>query len=122
LDSIHAGRVRVAGALHHFTPEGACFADGHCESFDAVVLATGFRPALDYLAGYVVVPDQKQARLPIQAAAAPNLYFVGLYYDGLVGTLFQIGRQSRAVARRVQRSGAAQLPDAWVEAGVPTKS
>ncbi|MGI8587688.1 MAG: flavin-containing monooxygenase [Chloroflexia bacterium] len=116
LDAIREERVQALGGVVGFEPDGARFEDGTFAPADAVVLATGFRPALDYLAGYIVPPDQKQARLPVRAAPEwPNLYFVGLYYDGLVGTLFQIGRQSRLVADAVKKSGAAHLPDAWVE-------
>jgi cation diffusion facilitator CzcD-associated flavoprotein CzcO len=117
LDAIAAGRVTVAPGIDRFTPTAVAFADGTQRRFDAVVLATGFRPALDYLAPYITMPDEKQAHLDIQAApAVPDLYFVGFYYDGLRGALYLIGRQAQEVARRIRRSGAARLPDAWVAA------
>ena len=117
LDTIRAGRVRVASGIDRFTPDAVRFTDGTERRFDAVVLATGFRPALDYLAGYVTPADEKQAHISVRAAPdVPNLYFVGLYYDGLRGTLYLINGQAREVARRVKRSGAARVSDSWVQA------
>lgn len=119
LAAIRAGRIRVGGALASVEPGAVRFADGTRYPCDALVLATGFRPALDYLAEYITVPDQKKARLDIRAApTVPNLYFVGLYYDDLRGTLFTIGRQACAVAWAVKHSGAAHVPDSWVERSV----
>jgi cation diffusion facilitator CzcD-associated flavoprotein CzcO len=118
LDLIRAGRVRVARGVKRFTPDGVEFADGKQEAFDAVVLATGFRAALEYLAPYIAIPEAKKPQLDIQAAPqVPNLYFVGLYYHDLLGSLFLIRRQAREVAYRIKRSGAAHVSDAWVEAG-----
>ncbi|HUS14311.1 MAG TPA: hypothetical protein VM536_04745, partial [Chloroflexia bacterium] len=114
LDALKAGRISAAGGVTGFMPGGVRFADGSERAFDAVVLATGFRPALEYLADYVSVPDEKQAHFPTLVPGQPNLYLVGLYYDGLRGTLFNIGRQAREVAHRVHQSGAARVPDSWV--------
>jgi hypothetical protein len=117
LDLIRAGRVRVAPGVERFTAEAVRFADGSERRFDAVLLATGFRPALGYLADYLPVPDEKQAHIGVLAAPnIPNLYVVGLYYDGLRGTLYLINRQAREVARRVRRSGATDVSDSWVQA------
>ena len=91
------------------------FSDGSRRTFDVVVLATGFRPALDWLEGYVTVPPDKQPRFPVQAPDQPNLYIAGLYYDGLRGLLYTAGRQARQIAHLVKASGAAHVPDTWVE-------
>ncbi len=117
LDAIRAGRVTVAPGVSAFTPEIVVFADGTERRFDAVILATGFRPNLAYLAAYLTAPDEKMARVPlVPAPGVPDLYAVGLFYDGLRGTLYQINHQAREVALRIRHSGAARLPDAWVEA------
>ncbi len=113
LDLIRAGRVQVAPGLTRFTPAGVCFSDATCRPFDAVILATGYRPALDYLAATIQPPDQKKTRLNIGDAPAPHLYLVGFWYDSLLGTLYVIGRQAAAVAAAVARTRATHLPDAW---------
>ncbi|MDQ2809706.1 MAG: NAD(P)/FAD-dependent oxidoreductase, partial [Chloroflexota bacterium] len=113
LDLIRAGRVQIAPGLARFTADGVCFTDGTSRSFDAVILATGYRPALDYLAATIQPPDEKKTRLQISAAPAPNLYLVGFWYDSLLGTLYVIGRQAGAVAQAIVRSRAARLPDSW---------
>lgn len=113
LDLIRAGQVQVAPGLAHCTTDGVCFTDGTCRPFDALILATGYRPALDYLAATIQPPDQKKTRLQIRAAPAPNLYLVGFWYDSLLGTLYVIGRQAGAVAAAIVHSRAARLPDSW---------
>ena len=113
LDLIRAGQVQVAPGLTRFTPAGVCFSDGTCCPFDAVILATGYRPALDYLAATIQPPDQKKTRLDIIAAPAPNLYLVGFWYDDLLGSLYVIGRQANAVAQAITHSRATHLPDSW---------
>ena len=123
-DTIHnaARRVTVAPGITHFTPEAVGFTDGTTRRFAAVILATGFRPALDYLAAYLTPPDEKQAHLPIQPVPTlPDLYVVGQYYDGLRGALYLIGRQAQEVARRIRHSPAAHVPDSWVTASTSTE-
>jgi indole-3-pyruvate monooxygenase len=115
LDAIEGGRVRVAPGLAGFSEDAVLFSDGSRRAFDVVVLATGFRPALDWLEGYVAVPPDKQPRFPVQAPGQPNLYIAGLYYDGLRGLIYTAGRQARQIAHLVKASGAAHLPDTWVE-------
>eukprot|EP00971_Amphidinium_carterae_P148478 2943721-Amphidinium_carterae.1 len=44
LGSVHSGRVRVqASAVTAFDHGEVIFSDGHRQSFDAVVFATGYR-------------------------------------------------------------------------------
>jgi cation diffusion facilitator CzcD-associated flavoprotein CzcO len=113
-DAIRSGQVAVAGGLARFQPDAVEFVDGSVARYDTVVLATGYRAALDYLAGVIDPPDDKKTRLEIRAVpTVPNLYFVGLWYDNLLGTLYIIGRQSQAVARAIHTSRATHLPDSW---------
>jgi len=44
---IREGKVKIAPGLERFTETSAVFAGGASQPFDAVVLATGFRPALE---------------------------------------------------------------------------
>jgi cation diffusion facilitator CzcD-associated flavoprotein CzcO len=79
LACIRDGSIRVRGGVDRFTPDGVVFTDGSAEPFDAVILATGFRPDLRRL-----MPDVQgvfdQHGMPLvtgQATAAPGLYFCG---------------------------------------------
>ena len=79
LQAIRAGRIKVRGAIRAFTGAGVAFAEGGEEAFDAVVLATGYKPDLRAL-----LPDAKAALdaegrplVSDRATAAPGLYFVG---------------------------------------------
>lgn len=83
-----------------FTADGVQWPDGTSERIDAVILATGFRPALQHLAP-LVVPDER-GRLAMQglhAAAHPRLYPLG--YGDWTGfasaTLIGVGRAAKAI-------------------------
>ncbi len=97
------GKVHVAGAIERFTATGVQFADGRELPFDAVIVATGYRPALSYLAG--VVPLDAAGFPPmdgVKAVGVANLYFVGMNYN-IRGTLFNIAREAPAVADAIAR-------------------
>jgi putative flavoprotein involved in K+ transport len=64
-------------SFHETTVE---FVDGSVQKYDAVIFATGFRPALEHLSGLVPL-DQKSGMPEInnmQSTLVPGLYFVGL--------------------------------------------
>src|SRR6476646_8787315 len=46
LARIRDGSIRIRGGIDRFTPDGVVFANAREEQFDAVILATGFRPDL----------------------------------------------------------------------------
>ncbi len=92
------GTIRVAGPIERFTATGVRFANGETADFDSIILATGYRPALQYLADVVPLDDAGRPSLDgVRAAGVPNLYFVGMNY-GLLGTLFNISREAPVVA------------------------
>jgi len=108
VDAIKAGRVRVrVGAIAALEPGQVCFADGSRESFDAIVLATGFAPALDAL-GDLVRRDDRGFPMrtdDVTSADQPQLFFVGQRYD-TSGALLNIRADSRRVADRLARGPA----------------
>ena len=103
LDAVREKRIRVAGAIKAFTHDGVQFANGDSEPFDAVILATGYRPALDFL-GEGTTLDAR--RNPMRAADGvssvdqPDLYFVG-YTHNLAGTLNLIRQEAPVAARLI---------------------
>ncbi|WP_304453054.1 NAD(P)/FAD-dependent oxidoreductase [Nocardiopsis sp. YSL2] len=85
-------------------PNGVEWADGTREEVDALVLATGFRPALGYLAGTDALDDDGR---PLQSrgvsATVPGLGYVGLEFQRSFSsaTLRGVGRDARHVLRRI---------------------
>lgn len=104
------GKIRVAGAIEHFTDTGVRFSDGREETLNAVILATGYRPALGYLEGVIALDAEGFPELDgLRAKGIPNLYFVGMHYD-LLGTLFNISREAPVVAAEIAQNWKQQTP------------
>jgi cation diffusion facilitator CzcD-associated flavoprotein CzcO len=104
LAKIRAGKVAVRGGVARFGPRSATFDDGRFEPFDAVVLATGFKPDLR-----VLLPDAKDvldARgrplVSDRPTAAPGLFFVGAIASP-TGQLRQIAIGAARVANAAAR-------------------
>jgi cation diffusion facilitator CzcD-associated flavoprotein CzcO len=101
LDLIRAGRIAVRPGIQTLTPAGVRFTDGREEPFDALLLATGYRPAVQEL-----FPDLPLAldprglpRHPVGDGKAAGLYFVGFELTRPGGLLNTIADQARTVAR-----------------------
>lgn len=104
LDAVRGGRIAVLGAIDRFTESGVVFADGTERAFDAVIMATGFHPALSYLAGLVTLDEGGfPARDGARSLDQQGLYFVGLNY-GIVGTLNNIRKDAPVAARQIAAS------------------
>ena len=112
---IRDGSILVRGGIDHFTREGVVFSDGRAESYDAVVLATGFCPDLRAL-----LPDARgvldERGLPLttgQVTNEPGLFFCGLIVSP-TGQLREIGIESQRIARlahgQVAQLRAAEAP------------
>lgn len=97
LARIRSGEIAVRKGVESFDGPEVGFADGTRESFDAVVLATGFRAELQrMLPEHGAVFDQQGAPLMHGSEAAPGLYFCG-YDPGRAGLLRQIGIEARRI-------------------------
>jgi indole-3-pyruvate monooxygenase len=104
VDEIRAGRVKVRPGIEAMIPGGVRFFDGREEPFDDVVLATGFRPALEILGsairrdtrGFAVRADR------VSSADHEALFFVGHNYDSR-GGLLNIAADAPAAADRIAR-------------------
>ena len=53
LARIRDGSIRICGGIDRLVPDGVVFADATSRKFDAIILATGFRPDLRRL-----IPDE----------------------------------------------------------------
>ncbi|MFN8665776.1 MAG: NAD(P)/FAD-dependent oxidoreductase [Gemmatimonadaceae bacterium] len=103
VDAIKAGQAQLQlGTIDHLTEDGAVFSDGREGAFDAIVLATGFSPALGFLHDLVQCDDRGFARRRdrVTSADQPGLYFVGHNYDAS-GGITNIRRDAPVVAAHI---------------------
>jgi cation diffusion facilitator CzcD-associated flavoprotein CzcO len=102
VDAVQASRIRIAPGIASITTDGARFTDGTAGRFDDVILATGYRPALDFLGDLIRVDEGGHALRTdrITSADQPGLFFVGHTYDA-VGGLRNIALDAPAVAARI---------------------
>jgi cation diffusion facilitator CzcD-associated flavoprotein CzcO len=107
LDAIRDGRIKLRGDMARFTRDGVEFKQSPAERFDAIILATGFRPDLRPL-----LPDAKAVLsatgAPLvsgRATAEPGLFFCGAIPSAL-GQLRQIGVDATRIADSVAPKGA----------------
>jgi cation diffusion facilitator CzcD-associated flavoprotein CzcO len=99
LDKIRDGSIRISGGINRLTADGVVFVDGSAEKFDAIILATGFRPDLRQLMPNVAGVFDKHG-MPLvtgQATVAPGLYFCG-QITSPTGQLREIGLEARQIA------------------------
>jgi cation diffusion facilitator CzcD-associated flavoprotein CzcO len=108
LAEIRAGRIKVRGDVASFTANAVAFRQSQAERFDAVILATGFRPDLRAL-----LPDAKavlsESGAPLvsgQPTAEPGLFFCGAIASP-TGQLREIGIEARRIANAATRLRAA---------------
>jgi cation diffusion facilitator CzcD-associated flavoprotein CzcO len=105
VDAIRARKIQVRPGVAEFTREGVRFNDGSVSPYDAIVLATGYRPALQPL-GDQVRHDSKGFALRrdrVTSSDRPNLWFVGHNYDA-TGGLANIARDAPLAAQAAATS------------------
>ena len=101
LDAARTGKIAIAAAIERFEPHGVRYADGRAADYDAIILATGFRPALAYLDGLVTLDERGfPAREGVRSLDHSNLFFVGFRYT-VAGTLNNIRRDAPVAAEQV---------------------
>lgn len=95
--------INVYSGVTGFVPGGVTFADGRAAPFDAVILATGYRPTVQFVAheldcdarGWPLVDRFWRSR------RNPHLSCVGFWYPATEGWLQSIGRVARAAVRGI---------------------
>jgi cation diffusion facilitator CzcD-associated flavoprotein CzcO len=107
LARIKRGEIIVRKGIERFHADGVSFADGARVAYDAVVLATGFRPGLERLFDDVEgLLDQRGRALHDGITTRPGLYLAG-YATPPTGLLREIGFIARRIAAHI---GKAQKP------------
>jgi hypothetical protein len=98
LAKIRDGSIAIRGGIDRMTADGVVFADGKHETFDAVILATGFRPDLRRLIeDHDGLFDHQGVPRATGKPAAPGLYFCG-QITVPTGQLREIGIEARRIA------------------------
>jgi len=96
--AIKRGEIAVKPAVVRITETGAAFADDSAGAFDALVLATGYRPGLEEILDVPGVLDGDGFPRDWKGGGAqPNLFFVG-YAQPATGLLRQIAIDAERVA------------------------
>ncbi len=101
LAKIRDGSIKVRGGINRLTVDGVVFADGTQEPFDAIILATGFRPNLRRLLPGVDVLDAQGMPRVTGKPSAPGLYFCG-QITVPTGQLREIAIEAELIADHVK--------------------
>jgi cation diffusion facilitator CzcD-associated flavoprotein CzcO len=105
MERIRSGDIQVFRQIAHCEDGRVQFVDGRREAFDAIVLATGYRPALETL-----LPDFAQRIGGAKGSAKWHLQPApdGLYFCGFnvvaTGLLRQIGKEAQQIATAIARN------------------
>ncbi|MBK8903943.1 MAG: NAD(P)/FAD-dependent oxidoreductase [Anaerolineaceae bacterium] len=96
---IRQGRLAVVAEVQSFAGDEVRFVDGRSQTFQAVVLATGYRPVLPpILPTGIVPPDRPLATVKGQVTTnLPGLYTCGFYVSP-TGMLREIGLEAQQIA------------------------
>lgn len=96
--AVAAGRIAVVPGVERLSPATAHFTGGRAAHYDAIILATGYRPALDPVAHEIELDAHGRPRLDRywRSPGNPRLVCVGYAYPTTEGWIQSIGRVARA--------------------------
>ena len=100
---IRAGDIAVAPGIQSFTASGVRCTDGRVIDADAVILATGYRPALQELIDVPELLDAEGAPRTEQDSTSRTIHFVG-YRNTMTGLLRQVGIDAQRLAETIAHS------------------
>ncbi len=102
IERIRSGDIQVFGGISNTEDRQVSFVDGRCDVFDAIILATGYKPALETL-----LPDFAQrfggAEGPARGELQPandGLYFCGFNVVA-TGLLRQMAKEALQIAASI---------------------
>jgi indole-3-pyruvate monooxygenase len=105
IDLIKRGQITVCPAIERFTEDGVVFTAGNQRKFDAVILATGYRPRVNAFLHSASaahdedgVPSSSGGEAPV-----PGLYFCG-YHVSSTGMLREIALEALRIGAAIARS------------------
>ncbi|TPM46176.1 NAD(P)/FAD-dependent oxidoreductase [Mesorhizobium sp. B2-2-3] len=94
IGKIREGAIKVAPDIAEISEGGARFVDGRHSDFDAIIFATGYRPAY----AKFLQPGVEPGASGVNARASElGLYLVG-FHNSVTGLLREIGIEAQAIA------------------------
>jgi cation diffusion facilitator CzcD-associated flavoprotein CzcO len=104
LKLIKRGQIALYPGIERFTEDGVIFTDGKQARFDAVILATGYRPRINtFLEGSSTTYDENGTPLSSgHEMPIPGLYFCG-YHVAPTGMLREIALEARRISAAIAR-------------------
>lgn len=106
-EAVANAQIRVVPAIERFTRDGVQFTNGENAAFDAVILATGYRPTLGFIRSDQLELDEKgwpKLDEYWRSTRNPNLICVGFCYPTTEGWLQSIGRFAKKAAHGIHPS------------------
>jgi thioredoxin reductase len=101
---IKQGCITVHSGVEEFTENSIKFTDGKEAGFDAVVLATGYRPRVNAFLNEPTTHDENGTPFSTgREASVPGLYFCG-YYVSPTGMLREIAKEARQISSEIVRA------------------
>jgi hypothetical protein len=95
---IQEGKIKVRPGVSAITADSVIFDDGEKSRFDAIILATGYRPSYQDFLGANEVRDG--GALPVNVP--PTMFFAG-FRNPVTGLLHDISKEAKKVARDIAR-------------------
>ena len=111
-EQVKAGNVRPHPGIARLAGQTVTFEDGSEADYDTLILATGYKPTLDFLSG-VTLDERGQVQ-----QGPPGLHTVGFYYPSTEPFLLAVQREAARVAERV--AGGVSSPHPTPREAVPT--
>jgi len=103
IDLIRQGRIMVCPGIERFTERGVIFTDGSELDCDAVILATGFRPAVNsFMPNSRALGQDGIPRSTGGKAELPGLFFCGFYLTP-TGMFREIAFEAKKIARAIAK-------------------
>jgi NADPH-dependent glutamate synthase beta subunit-like oxidoreductase len=100
---VKQGKIRVLPAVQEILPDRVRFAGGALQPFEAIIFATGYRPALDnVIKDFQTIADSRGRPNRFgEETAIPGLFFVG-FKNPPTGALREIALEAPRVARAIR--------------------
>ena len=100
---VKAGRIRVRPAVDEVLPDQVRFVDGRIEAFDAIILATGYRPGLHrFIDSFDSISDSRgRPRQFGEETRIAGLFFVG-FRNPPTGALREIAYEAPRIATAIR--------------------
>ena len=103
IDLVRAGQIEIRGGVRSMSEARVTFDDGSSPHFDAIVLATGYRPGIEHFPqrrNDVCVKDKTHGKTRVIGDA--GLYFCGFFVSP-TGMLRDIAMEARWIADHITR-------------------